>query len=55
MDENSLSHTKWECKYHLVFAPKFRRKEYIKNQEQEDKMADQLSLKEFVDPFKGGK
>ena len=22
---NSLSHTKWECKYHLVFAPKFRR------------------------------
>jgi putative transposase len=27
MDENSLSHTKWECKYHIVFAPKFRRKE----------------------------
>ena len=23
--ENSLAHTKWECKYHLVFAPKFRR------------------------------
>ncbi|MDU6876671.1 MAG: IS200/IS605 family transposase [Clostridium botulinum] len=22
---NSLSHTKWECKYHIVFAPKFRR------------------------------
>ena len=22
---NSLSHTKWECKYHRVFAPKFRR------------------------------
>ncbi len=21
---NSLSHTKWECKYHLVFAPKYR-------------------------------
>ena len=27
MDENSLSHTKWECKYHIVFAVKFRRKE----------------------------
>jgi putative transposase len=27
MDESSLSHTKWECKYHIVFAPKFRRKE----------------------------
>ena len=25
MDNNSLSHTKWECKYHIVFAPKFRR------------------------------
>ena len=20
MDKNSLSHTKWECKYHLVFG-----------------------------------
>ena len=26
MDVNSLSHSKWNCKYHLVFAPKFRRK-----------------------------
>ena len=25
MDESSLSHTRWKCKYHLVFAPKFRR------------------------------
>ena len=25
MDKNTLSHTTWECKYHLVFAPKFRR------------------------------
>ena len=25
MDKNSLSHTRWECKYHIVFAPKFRR------------------------------
>ena len=27
MDENSLAHTKWDCKYHIVFAPKFRRQE----------------------------
>lgn len=27
MDESSLSHTKWDCKYHIVFAPKFRRQE----------------------------
>jgi len=25
-DTNSLSHTKWNCKYHVVFAPKYRRK-----------------------------
>ena len=25
MDKNSLAHTTWECKYHVVFAPKFRR------------------------------
>ena len=23
---NSLSHTRWNCKYHIVFAPKYRRK-----------------------------
>ena len=23
---NSLSHTKWMCKYHIVFTPKYRRK-----------------------------
>ena len=26
MDINSLAHTKWNCKYHIVFAPKYRRK-----------------------------
>ena len=25
-DSNSLAHTKWNCKYHIVFAPKYRRK-----------------------------
>ena len=24
-DNNSLSHSKWNCKYHIVFAPKYRR------------------------------
>lgn len=23
---NSLSHTRWECQYHVVFIPKYRRK-----------------------------
>ncbi len=30
-------------------------KEYIKHQLDEDKALDQLTLKEFVDPFRGGK
>ena len=27
MDSNSLAHTRWNCKYHIVFAPKYRRQE----------------------------
>lgn len=50
----SLSHTAWDCKYHVVFIPKCRRRtlyaqqmvirEYIKNQEKEDERLDQLGL-----------
>ena len=25
MDNNSLAHARWNCKYHIVFAPKYRR------------------------------
>ena len=25
MDTQSLAHSKWNCKYHIVFAPKYRR------------------------------
>ncbi len=25
MNNNSLAHTTWNCKYHIVFAPKYRR------------------------------
>ena len=27
MDSQSLSHTYWNCKYHIVFTPKYRRRE----------------------------
>ena len=37
---NSLSHTKWMCKYHIVFTPKYRRK-MIYNQYRE-------SLREII-------
>ena len=113
MDNNSLSHTTWNCKYHIVFASKYRRKiiyselkqdianilsmlckhkevniveaeicpdhvhmlveippkmryyvdtvgknakkieEYIRNQLEEDLEYDQMSLKEYIDPFTG--
>ena len=28
-DTNSLAHTSWNCKYHIVFAPKYRRKVFF--------------------------
>ena len=30
MDSNSLAHTKWNCKYHIVFTPKYRRQAIYK-------------------------
>lgn len=59
-NNNSLLHTTWNCKYHIVFAPKYRRKvaygklrEDIRNQLQEDLEYDQMTIKEYVDPFTG--
>ena len=40
IDVNSLAHTKWNCKYHIVFAPKYRRKVFY-----EDK---RLEIREIV-------
>ncbi|MBQ0017095.1 MAG: IS200/IS605 family transposase, partial [Clostridiales bacterium] len=28
-DTSSLAHTTWNCKYHIVFAPKYRRKVFF--------------------------
>ena len=32
---NSLAHTKWNCKYHVVFAPKYRRKVFFSDKREE--------------------
>ena len=32
---NSLAHTKWNCKYHIVFAPKYRRKVFYEEHRSE--------------------
>lgn len=34
-DVHSLSHSKWNCKYHIVFAPKYRRKVFYAEKRQE--------------------
>ena len=86
------AHSSYRCEYHIVFAPKYRRKviykelrkdigdifrygsrnfwcrgyyvdtvgknariiqEYIKNQLEEDFASDQISIKEYTDPFTG--
>ena len=70
-DTNSLSHTSYRCKYHIVMVPKYRRvviynklradinsttKVFgIRNNEIFDKLYDQISMKEFVDSFTGSK
>ena len=36
-DIKSLAHTKWNCKYHIVFAPKFRRKVFYESKRLENK------------------
>ena len=34
-DRHSLAHTKWNCKYQIVFAPKYRRKVFYKEKREE--------------------
>lgn len=42
-DIHSLSHTKWNCKYHIVFAPKYRRKVfYLEKRREVGKILRQL-------------
>jgi putative transposase len=30
MSGSSLAHTRWDCSYHIIFIPKFRRKVFFK-------------------------
>ena len=54
LDVSSLAHTKWECKYHIVFTPKYRRK-IIYNQLKEDirDILKQLCLYKGVEIIEG--
>ncbi len=55
MNENqSLSHTRWNCKYHIVFAPKFRRKAiYLKIKNDIGKILRQLCEQKKVTIIEG--
>ena len=49
-DNNSLSHTKWNCKYHIIFSPKYRRKEiYGKLKTDIGKILRQLCIHKHVE------
>lgn len=53
-DNQSLSHTKWNCKYHIVFVPKFRRKEiYLKIKNDIGKILRQLCEQKKVTIIEG--
>ena len=51
---DSLSHTKWLCKYHIVFTPKYRRKAiYGQNKESIGKILRQLCNYKGVEIIEG--
>ena len=53
-DNQSLSHTKWNCKYHIVFAPKYRRQAiYGKVREDIGKILRQLCELKGVELIEG--
>ena len=53
-DNQRLSHTKWNCKYHIVFAPKYRRQAiYGKVREEIGKILRQLCELKNVELIEG--
>ena len=36
IDSNSLAHTKWNCKYHIVFAPKIQKEGVFRGEKARD-------------------
>ena len=37
MGANSLSHTRWDCRDHILFIPKYRRKTFFKRGQKGDR------------------
>ena len=53
---NSLAHTKWNCKYHIVFAQKYRRKVFFEDKREDVReIIRTLCKRKGVDIIEGGK
>ena len=53
-DWQSLSHVRWECKYHVVFVPKYRKKRmYGKARSRVGEILKQLCRQKEVDVLEG--
>ena len=51
---NSLNHTRWECKYHIVFVPKYRKKVlYGRTRQQMGQILRQLCRQKGVEIMEG--
>lgn len=44
-DNKSLAHTKWNCKYHIVFAPKYRRKVFFGGEKGRDRKDPEAAMR----------
>ena len=52
-DNKSLSHTKYNCKYHIVFAPKYRRKVFYGEKRREIEIPPKYSVSSIMGYLKG--
>jgi len=53
-NDQSLNHTKWECKYHVVWIPKYRRKElYGKLRQEHGPLFKDLALRQESQVLEG--
>ena len=53
MDNQSITHTRWNCTYHIVFIPKFRRKVCIDHVHMYIAIPPKLCVSEFMSYLKG--
>ena len=50
---SSLAHTKWNCKYHIIFAPKYRRKVFYEEKRSKRNHKNIMSMERGGDNRRG--